>query len=591
MVYFLIVWALLIVTCFPIGLTWLNILQANCFDRLGDRFIASIGLGLVTICVVLLATSLVLPLAPWVGATVAILMVLLSGIVAKTRRDVIQFLSDLSPYSILGCLGLAIMAAAFTSQKIVWFDTGLYHFGIIRWLSQFGAVPGVALINAKFGFTSSWFALAAPLVPDFLGSQVGAVTNGFIFFIAAVQTCMTLTRIWKGNSHFPDWFLSIASGVALVVYLLTAVTGAPILISFSADIAITFLTIITAWSILIISKDRDKNSLIFNHYLDPAVIPLVLSVGAVSIKLSALPLLVIGFLYFIFTPSSFTGISKETVKHPRIVWAVLIVIIGLLPMVAFAITTSGCPLYPSTAMCLDVPWSITDNQRIVTNEVNEIRFWWKLNSSDASLDPTSFLTPIAPFLNWFSGSSESQAMILATIISIFGIPWSLLRANRDQIPGRYWLIGLGLLGITLIMTQSPLLRFGLGYFVLVPALISAKVIRDIWARFFNRSPHKVNPNTDEKLLKPLTFISLFLAGLTLVAMLSSESRHRLFLPPELPRTKLLTEQVNDVQYSRPANRALKCWAAELPCASVPVHQNVRLRDPNQGIGGGFVHRD
>ncbi|MGB7441936.1 MAG: hypothetical protein WA919_12765 [Coleofasciculaceae cyanobacterium] len=51
-------------------------------------------------------------------------------------------------------------------------------------MSEFGAVPGIALIHHIFSFTSSWFALAAPLNAEVFGSHDSAVTNGFIFFIA-----------------------------------------------------------------------------------------------------------------------------------------------------------------------------------------------------------------------------------------------------------------------------------------------------------------------------------------------------------------------------------------------------------------------
>ncbi|NJO44552.1 MAG: hypothetical protein HC835_02330 [Oscillatoriales cyanobacterium RM2_1_1] len=604
-------------------------MRTSHFERWGDRFVAAIGLGLVTLCVVLLATSLVFPLSPVIGAVVAILFVSLAGIPSKTRQDIIQFLSILSPGLMLGCFGLAIVTATFTSQKIVWFDTGLYHFGSIRWLSEFGTVPGVALINAKFGFTSSWFALAAPLVPNFLGSRVGAVTNGFIFFIATLQIFITLTHIRSGNSRFSDWFLSIATGVTVLVYFLTAVTGAPILISFSADIAITFLVITTAWSILIISENRNKYSLVSppstspfstsphlisphlisaypsSHYgLDSGLIPLILSIGAVTIKLSALPLLGIGFFYFIFAQSSSTNTSIKSFQYSRVILALLVIALGLLPMLAVAVTTSGCPLYPSTALCFDVPWLITENQRIVANEVNDIRFWWKLNNPEVFY--SSILTPTARLLNWFLSSRESQAMTLSIIISGFGIPWSLFRSNRHRIPGQSWIIALGLLGIIFIMTQSPLLRFGLGYFVLVPALITASISQGILSWLSGKKNQRINLkginseginpegiNSKPQQIFPLrlTFISLFLASLTLIILISGESRNRLILPPELPKTKLLVEQVNDVQYFRPDSRALRCWAAKLPCASVPVYKSVRLRHPDQGIGGGFMYGD
>lgn len=70
-----------------------------------------------------------------------------------------------------------VVIANLTTQRVTWYDVGLYHFGSIRWLAEHGAVPGLALINSKFGFTSSWFALAAPFNPEIFGSRVSAVTK------------------------------------------------------------------------------------------------------------------------------------------------------------------------------------------------------------------------------------------------------------------------------------------------------------------------------------------------------------------------------------------------------------------------------
>ncbi|NES72635.1 MAG: hypothetical protein F6K24_49295, partial [Okeania sp. SIO2D1] len=282
MLYFIIVWIFLTITCLTIGTALLNISKADCFDRLGDRLIISVWLGIVSLCVSLLATSLILPLSTLVGSAVAILLISLSLLSPITRKELNQFRSIISPKILVGFFSLAVIIAAFTSQKIIWFDTGLYHFGSIGWLSEYGAVPGVALINPKFGFTSSWFALAAPLIPKFLAGRVGAITNGFIFLIATCQFLITLTQLWKNTSRFSDWFLTITTGIVLSIYTITALAGSPIVISFSADVAITLLIIITAWSFLIISHQNHRkiNQDNYKNYaFDARIIPLILSAG------------------------------------------------------------------------------------------------------------------------------------------------------------------------------------------------------------------------------------------------------------------------------------------------------------------------
>ncbi|MEQ8960501.1 MAG: hypothetical protein RLP02_21690, partial [Coleofasciculus sp. C2-GNP5-27] len=151
-----------------------------------------------------------------------------------------------------------------------------------------------------------------------------------------------------------------------------------------------------------------------------------------------------------------------------------------------------------------------------------------------------------------------------------------------------WILLLGLLGITFIMLQSPLLRFGLGYFLLIPALFSAIYGQSL----FDKIPSKLTQplfRFTHTLKQPQTILltSLFFLGLTTVGLIQDNAQSRLILPPPLPSVNLVSDQVNDVTYVYPANWTVRCWASPLPCSAVPI-KNIRLRDPSQGIGAGFV---
>ncbi|MEQ9482406.1 hypothetical protein [Coleofasciculus sp. F4-SAH-05] len=129
MLYFIITWLFLIGVCFSIGTAIVNGLQADRIDRRGDRFIAAVWLGIVVLCVSMLATSLILPLSSAVGFALVVGLVALSLLSQSTRRELATLRSIFSPSFMVGFITLELIIAAFTSQKIVWFDTGLYHFG------------------------------------------------------------------------------------------------------------------------------------------------------------------------------------------------------------------------------------------------------------------------------------------------------------------------------------------------------------------------------------------------------------------------------------------------------------------------------
>ena len=531
------------------------------------------------LCISLLATSLILPLSTAVGATIAFGLTALSLLSSGVRTRMLWLLSGLTPSLTLCLFALIIIVALSFTPKMSWFDTGVYHLGIIKWLSKYGAVPGITLINPKFGFTSSWFALAAPLTPEAIGSRIGAITNGFIVWMAIVQLLICWIKTLEKRSRISDWFLLSFFSISISLYALKFSTS-PILVSFTADIAVTFLIGLTAWSILIISDDRQSShklstAAVKSSILDARIIPLILSCGAVTLKLSAFPLLPVTFLYYIWGPK---------INIQRILGGVTTIFLLLLPMILFGVITSGCPLYPSTAMCLDTPWLITKQQAI--EEASEVQFWWKLVDEDVS--GVTFL--LLGFLRWLQGSINSQMMIALLVASFVLSFWILRTAEHGNNRGYIWLIGIGFLGMSFIMIKGPLIRFGLGYFILVSSLSLAhyglfqltKMKLGV-ARLFSFVFRGGRPSK----LIPLGF--LLLLGFTTATVDSGDVQARLILPLELPIAPIEARQVNDVKYVYPLYPYYKaCWGAKLPCAPEPIENNIKLRNPSQGLGAGFV---
>jgi len=124
--------------CCLIGTALINVLQADNFERVGDRTIAAVWLGVVILAISLLAMSLVLPLSPPVGALISISLSALSLLSQRTRNEIAALRSRLSPNTILGFFSLELGVAAITTQQVTWIDTGLYHYGVIQWLSRLG---------------------------------------------------------------------------------------------------------------------------------------------------------------------------------------------------------------------------------------------------------------------------------------------------------------------------------------------------------------------------------------------------------------------------------------------------------------------
>ena len=575
MLYFIITWTFLIIVCCLIGTTLLNVLKADSFERVGDRIIAAVWLGVVVLSISLLATSLVLPLSSLVGGVITVSISLFSLLSQRTRSQMIALKSLLPPNLILGFFTLEFAIATLTTRPVTWFDTGLYHYGAIQWLSEFGAVPGIALLRINFGYTSSWFALAAPLNAEIFDSRVSAVTNGFAFVIAMLHFLISLGHSFTSKAQLGDWLVVIFS-LMVMPLIFTANMMSQILVSPSPDFPVIFFTEVVAWSILIVSNRRTPSLYeVVNPIVDGGqIIPLILSAGAVTIKLTTLPLLFISSLFYIFG----RGFNVR-----RVLIGSVTSILLLSPMFAFGIVTSGCPLYPSSFLCLDLPWSLTAQESETVAEMT--RGWGTWYGSP----PPNAISGLWLLWQWFSSIKSNKVITLLIVISTLSAIPIVRTLTTSRISGQLWVLALGVLGITFMMLQSPHLRFGLGYLVLLPALSIAIYCK---IKFRNILSSLVHRSTFYAYLKSrkVMLAASFLAALTIIISVDNGVQSRLLLPPQLPRVELLNKTVNDVTYFAPNNPPPGlCWAAKLPCALYP-EKDIKLRDPARGIKAGFVRK-
>ncbi|OLT59727.1 LIC_10190 family membrane protein [Moorena bouillonii] len=581
MFYFITTWNFLLIPCYLIGTAVLNVLQADSFKRVSDRIIAAVWLGIVVLSIALLATSLVFPLNSWVGWCTAASLSLLSLTSQPTRHEIANLCFMLFPNLALGLLTLEFGVAAFTSRQVTWLDTGLYHYGAIRWLSEYGAVPGIALLLQQLGFTSSWFALAAPFNPPILDAQVSAITNGFAFLLAIVHCLIALAQLFSNKAQLSDWFIVICSLIVLPLLVLSSHMS-DILVSPSPDIPVILLTVIIAWAMLIIAHHRsssvtqDENSSFKNKFYDQ-FIPLILAAGAVSIKLTSLPLLLISVIFY-------TVFSRFCVK--RLVIGGVITTLLLSPMFAVNIITSGCPLFPSSFFCLDLPWSWTAAEAKAVAENTRVWGIW-FDSPPPNIPPWLW-----KFVLWLIASTLNQIATGIILISIL-LAISILRTSiNHRLWGLIWVLGLAISGTIFMMLYAPVIRLGVGYLIIIPSLYITI--------FFNKKIGNFNFLITKKIpvskiWKNLPIFSrtsyLALAVITLVIVLNQKTHYRLILPPQMMRSDLVKKQVNGINYFSPQDISPEehelCWSAKLPCA-FELEDNIKLRDPNRGIKGGFI---
>lgn len=624
MLLLIILWLALIAVSMPVGVHILQLLRARQFDRSGDRFIVSVWLGLAVLSLLLLAASLLFALSPIVGIVLAGSLVLLSLLRRETRSEMRAFGVSLSPRLSFGALMLALGVAAYETLPTRYYDTGLYHFGAIKWLSQFGAVPGLSLLHMRFGLASSWFALAAPFNAGILEARITTLLGGLALLLAAIHFLLCASRCLTNRARLSDWVIVAASA-----YFIPSALYRILFLSPSPDVAVMVLTVVVAWTIVVISehprpeKTPKKRGLV----PDASIIPFILSAFALTNKLSAIAIVTISALFYLyrsrFSPGSFLSLS-------------LIGLAFVAPIIGYQIMTAGCPLLPTGLMCLDLPWSLgAEEARHYTDLVITWGRWGGPPPPDAgSLDwlwrgwftlGTTSRTILAVGLSTIAaiagliivrlrGAGAAQVGRTLAAIGIAGTTFLLmfrapnllfayvivlaLATYKRQFEGKNWLLGIGLLGMCIAFYGAPSITYNYGYIAVLSACIIVSY-RDTLRHALHYVSVKLRARKPAETLALLLIAGGLVFGLCRFALTNQpphsspfasneEEGPALFMPPRLPAAVVVPRRVNDIDFYLPIEGD-QCWAAQLPCAPGLFSADVVLRDPVRGIAAGFRH--
>jgi len=586
----------LVVCGFVIGNSLVTRLTPHSFDRTADRVIVSVWVGVLVMANTYFAASLFSPLRPVIVTVITLSLLIPSLLSQQDRANIKELAGKFTVASLFGIIAIALGAAAYCSQEIIWYDTHLYHMQAIRWLSEYGLVPGMAQIHDRLGFTSSWFALAASVDHGILEGRIGSYTGGFCLLMLTIHLVTSLLRIIRQQGRAQDIFVVLAYLLAIIVLLLNGMPNSP-----SPDVPVIVLVIVIAWCMMIIS---DINEHTFPHYdtvFNLRIIPLFLAAGAVSIKLSALPLLAVSGCYYL---------CKDKLKPRKLIVSGIILIFFLVPLAAAGVITTGCAFYPLPTFCMDLPWSLGAGHAAALSTV--IRDWarWS-DSTPAGATSWNWIIP------WLI--RERLCSLLLTLSALSLLIIMIRYVGRKHLRCHSSAIALSLLGIGYMLYAAPNWRFGLGYLVILPAIAAAN--HAAWLMQISQRLGTVPPLRSWGWVGGMT--ALVLATHVYVRPASTfrlldEAVHNhsytgtdhlyfnMFLPPDIWNFQitddsitgnkaakfedlLVRDKVGDFMYYRPNHQESfeLCTDSPLPCAIEELH-DLRLRDPRLGIAGGFV---
>ena len=239
-----------------------------------------------------------------------------------------------TPQRVILILVLFLLFAYGTASGLEHYDTGLYHAQSIRWIEEYGIVPGLGNLHSRLAYNSAAFSLSALYSMVFLTGRSFHCCTGYFAFLLAV--CCTDACCREREKKL---LLSDLIRVMAVYYLLNIFDE---MISPASDyfMVLTVFWLVIRWLELLERKEKSTV---------PYSLLCILGVYVCTIKFS-------GALIVLLT----IWPAVKLIQGKRVQEIIRYIACGLIVLVPFLIRNvilSGWLLYPFTAIDLfDLPF-------------------------------------------------------------------------------------------------------------------------------------------------------------------------------------------------------------------------------------------
>lgn len=473
-------------------------------------------------------------------------------------------------------LMLVLIWSYCTSRGYMHYDSDLYHAQSIRWIEEYGVVPGLGNIHVRFAYNSSFFALSALYSMKFLGGQSLHAVNGFFALLLSVEVLKAFRRkrfqtaggkqkLLQKESGMtgsePMFRLSDFARLGAFYYLTILYRDIVAPASDYAVMCVVFFIIIR-WLVHLEQKE--------NH-IAPYGLLCVTGVYAVTLKLTA------GCILLLVLKPAISLIKEK--KGKEIAGYLAMGVLVIAPWVIRTALISGYLLYPFPALdVLHVDWKIPIEAAV--RDAAEIKTWGR-GLNDAAL----VSMPVTEwFPHWFSTMLPTlgKLFLLADFVcvAVFFVILVLMIIRHGKTKGedRKWdelpVLACMILSFGFWLFSAPLLRYGYAYVLLVIALTAGILYRKM----------KI-PAGAERLFAALVLVFLAVKAVTFTKYAWSVSDEPYYIAQQEYGTyELDSFEVNDVRFYYPVSGDRVGYEAfpAIPLKKEITFRGERLRDGFRG---------
>ena len=319
--------------------------------------------------------------------------------------------------------GLTILFAYGSSRGYMHYDTGLYHAQAIRWIEEYGVVPGLANLHSRFGYNSASFALSAFFSETWLIGRPMHCVAGFFALLCACKCAAGLMAFWKRKKVRISDFLSIGG----IFYLIAVFRE---MVSPASDY---FAMLVLFWVIMTWVElwEQEKDCPIGEKQTVPYALLSLYLVYAATVKLSTAVILLL-----VLYPAVLLLRQK---KWLQIAGYIALGILIAFPYLARNVLISGWLFYPFTFLdWFPVDWKISKGY--ADSDAKEIQAYAREIYNVYQLDqPLKLWLP-----NWFAAQDGFDKLLVlagwvaipvSAVLAVFGAARAV-RADRVTVASR-----------------------------------------------------------------------------------------------------------------------------------------------------------
>lgn len=449
-------WLIIAITSYTVGYGFLR-LMSICIGREvsagKNTNVLRLLIGFMLTNVYAEIWSIFLPVNMWAVYILVFITLVIAYMCKQDMAETVNISKAPRP-AVIASVAVILLMAYGSSRGYMHYDTTLYHASAIRWIEEYGVVPGLANLQSRYGYNSAEFAHNALYSFKWYTGRSLHCTTGFLAMVSAHLLYDKELFTGRRTIQSVDFVR-----IGLLYYL-------GVLFAQMVSPASDYVANLLIFDILILMLGRVKDrTLPADHY----VLISLLAIYGITVKVSLAPMVLICLIPFVYY------IIKKDVRS--ILFCIVSGLVIAVPYFIRGYILSGWILYPSTLIKLGNPdWQVPIGE--AQYDAKEISMWGR-GITDATKWSEVTLTNWIP--SWFAALDTVEKVLITAVIAstvvLVAIEIRLgLSKNRGGLQ-RYnillelpiaWIM---LLGVVTWFVGAPLVRYGLGFVLSFPLLV------------------------------------------------------------------------------------------------------------------------